>query len=314
MVNQRENNMTQSSDFFYDPWPELSYEAFKPTLPLLHMITQIIGKLKISQPFEPHWANVALWLTAGGLTTGPLIYKGGIYSIEIDLIEHKIICKTSWGRATEFNLESMSVAYFYKTFFSHLSKIDVEVSINPLPQEVANPIVFTEDTTAQPYEDALVNTWWRIMLSTYRVMQRYHARFTGRTPPIGLMWGTLDLRDARYKGTPVPITAPNTDYIRRNAMDDAQVEAGWWCGNPTYPKPAFFSFTFPEPKGISNAAILPRQAKWEPTLGEFILDYDDLRKSKQPDIDLLNFFESTYAVGTQLAGWNADLIGPGKPI
>ena len=127
------------------------------------------------------------------------------------------------------------------------------------------PIPFNLDTNIQQYDAVLAEHWWTIMMSTHRVMQRHHARFLGRTPPIGLMWGTLDLRDVRYKGTPL-VLPPTMDFIRRNSMDDAQIEIGWWSGNAAYPRPAFFSYTYPEPPGIETAKISPAGAHFDKAL------------------------------------------------
>ncbi len=305
--------MSSAKDFFYEPWPALPYEEFKPTLHLLHMGTQAIGKLKLIEPFEPHWANVALWLTSRGLTTGPISYRFGTFNVDMDFVEHQIICATSWGQMGKFKLAPMSVAELTRMLFKILHEVGVEITVNPMPMEIVDPIAFDRDITLQPYNALLANAWWHILLSTQRVLQRYHARFRGATPPIGFMWGTFDLRDARYRGISVPTTGPNADYIRRNAMDEAQVEAGWWCGNPVYPRPAFYSFTYPQPAGIERAKIKPSAACWNATLAEFILDYDDLRQSKDPDKDLLAFFESTYQAGTEKAGWDSKLIGTGEP-
>lgn len=297
----------------FDPWPELPYENFKSTGYLLHMGMQMLGKLKLATPFEPHWANVALWITSQGLTTGPIPYESGTFTIDVDLLTHHVSCSSSWGKVAKFALMPMSVAEFSSTLFNALEHIGVKATINPKPQEIVDPILFHEDTKKRDYEPTLANAWWRILANTHRIMQRYHARFTGATPPVGLMWGTLDIRDARYKNTPVATTGMNAGYIRRNAMDVAQVEAGWWSGNEQYTKPAYFSFTYPQPAGIEQAKIQPAAGHWNNTLGEFILDYDDVRKSKQPEQDLLAFFDSTYQAGAKLANWDPQLIGAGEP-
>lgn len=296
------------------PWPELPYEKFKPTGHLLHMGMQMIGKLKLNTPFEPHWANVALWITSQGLTTGPIPYQSGTFTIDIDFITHHITCTSSWGKTINFALIPMSVSEFSHILFNALHHIKVEATVNPKPQEVLNPIPFDQDTEKRQYEAKLANAWWRILANTHRIMQRYHARFTGPTPPVGLMWGTLDIRDARYKSTPVPTSGPNSGYIRRNAMDVAQVEAGWWSGNEQYPRPAYYSFTYPQPEEIEQANIKPEAAHWDKTLSEFILDYDDVRKSQHPEEDLLAFLDSAYQAGAELAGWDPKLIGKGEPV
>lgn len=296
-----------------DPWPELPYEAFNPTAYLLHRCTQLIGKLKLLTPFEPQWSNVPLWVTSRGLTSGPIPYKEGSFTITLDLIAHQIICTTNSGHSSPFPLMPMSVAELTKNLFDTLASLGIHVEINLKPQEVPDPIPFNQDMQSRPYEFILANAWFRIVSSSYRVMQIYHARFTGKTPPIGVMWGTFDLRDVRCNGesTPAP---PNADFITRNAMDVVQIEAGWWHGNQAYPRPAYYQFTYPQPKGIEQTKIQPKAASWNSTMKEFILDYDDVRKAENPDKTLLDFLESTYQVSAELSGWDPKLIGTGKPF
>ena len=305
--------MDRLQQFSYEAWPKLPYKDFASTGHLLHMGMQVVGKLKLTTPFEPQWANVPFWINSRGLTTGPIPYHGGIFTVDFDLIAHKVICSTSWQFVGECNLSSMSVAEFTQSVFKLLSQAGITIEINPNPQEIPDPIPFTEDTKQQTYNRDLANAWWRILVSSYQVMQRYHAQFTGKTPPIGLMWGTFDLRDVRFQGIAVPTTGPNAEYIRRNAMNETQIEAGWWSGNANYPRPAYYSFTYPQPELIEQSQIKPASARWDNSMGLFILDYDDIQGSKTPEEDLLLFLQSTYQAGAKLANWQPSLVSSGKP-
>lgn len=293
-------------------WPALSYPDFADTQHLLHMGLQAVGKLKLREPFEPQWAEVPLWLSSRGLTTGPIHSRGGAYEVTVDFISHQVGCATSGGFSESYNLASMSVAEFVKRLLDLLGQAGIEASINLKPQEVADTTPFDKDTAVRAYEPTLVNAWWRILLSTHRVMQISHGRFKGKTQPIGLMWGTLDIRDVRYNGRPAS-PGDKADYIRRNAMNEELIEVGWWSGSAVYPKPAFYSFTYPQPRGIEQAKIIPANSRWDSAMGEFIFDYDELRKSRTPDEDLLSFFESTYRAGAEKAGWDPSLVGSGRP-
>jgi hypothetical protein len=193
-----------------------------------------------------------------------------------------------------------------------LRNAGIDASISLIPQEVPDPVPFNEDKEQRPYDRDLVNAWWRIMLSVQRVLSVFQGRFTGKTQPIGLMWGTLDIRAALYSGKPAPIS-DNTGFIRRNAMNAELMEMGWWSGDPAFPKPAFYSFTYPQPNGIENAKIGPQAARWDSGMGEFLLEYDDLRRSSDPDRDLLTFLETTYDAGATAAGWDPALLGSGRP-
>jgi len=296
----------------YEPWPPLSYPDFVATQHLLHMGLQAVGKLKLKEPFAPQWSELPLWLSSRGLTTGPIPYSGGAYEVTVNLISHQVGCASSWGFSGHFDLSSMSVAEFVEQLFGLLRQAGVDLSMNLKPQEVANAIPFDQDTVIRSYDPALANAWWRILLSTQRVMQIFRGRFQGKTQPIGLMWGTLDIRDVRYNGKPAA-PGEKADYIRRNAMNEELIEVGWWSGSAAYPKPAFYSFTYPQPKEIENSRVSPPSSRWESAMGEFLFDYDDLRQSEDPDGDLLSFFESTYHAGAERAGWDPQLVGSGRP-
>jgi hypothetical protein len=304
--------MPVPSNRFLDPWPPLSYPDFADTHYFLHMGMQAIGKLKLTEPFQPQWSGAVLWINARGLTTGPIHYGGGAYEVSVDLISHETVCVTSWGYSERFKLASMSVAEFVERLLDLLKKAGVEVSINLKPQEVSNPIPFDQDKAQRHYDAAMASSWWRILLSTQHVMQIFKGGFQGKTQPIGLMWGTLDIRDALYNGKPASPGA-KADYIRRNAMNAELIEMGWWAGSTAYPKPAFYSFTHPQPAGIEDVEISPPSSGWNPAMGEFILDYDDLRKSKDPAGDLLSFFRSAFKAGAECAGWDPNLMGTGQP-
>ena len=297
-----------------DAWPALTAEDFKKTSHLLHMGVQAIGKLMLAEPFEPHWANLAMPLTSRGITTGLIPFDKGMFSVDMDFIDHVIICSTTEGKVTTIKLKSMSVAELTKQVSDALRNMGINLRINSKPQEVSNPIPFQQDLEVSPYDDKIVNTWWRIMISTYRVLQKYHSTFGGISPRIGLLWGTLDLRDARYKGISLPITEATSNYIARNSFDDAQIEVGWTSSNEKYPSPSFFSFAYPKPADFEHAKILPNAAKWVEAIGEFVLDYDDLRKSKDPENDLLSFFNSSYEAIAKIDHWEPKLIVAGKPI
>ncbi|MCP2222637.1 MULTISPECIES: DUF5996 family protein [Bradyrhizobium] len=295
-----------------DLWPALSCQAFEPTRYLLHMALQAVGKLKLAEPFQAQWAGVPLWLGARGLTTGPIPYAGGAYEVRADFVSHELQWLTSSGGSGQLPLGPTSVATLVETFLGQLGRAGINASITLMPQEVSNPIPFDEDKQLRPYDRDMVNAWWRILLSTQRVLRVFQGRFTGKTQPIGLMWGTFDIRVPFYNGKPAS-PAPNVGYVRRNAMNAELVEVGWWSGDPSYPRPAFYSFTYPQPPGIEQAKIGPSAARWDAGMGEFLLDYDDLRQSGNPDGDLLAFLESAYVAGATAAGWDSALLGGGRP-
>lgn len=295
-----------------DPWPALSYSAFEPTRHLLHMLLQVVGKLKLAEPFQAQWAQAPLWLNARGLTTGPIPYVGGAYEVRVDLVSHEMQWLTSSGASGHMPLGPTSVATLVDSFLDRLRQAGIDAAISLKPQEVPDPIPFDEDREQRPYDRDLANTWWRILLSAQRILQVFQGRFTGKTQPIGLMWGTMDIRAVVYNGRSA-LPAATDGFIRRNAMNAELVEMGWWSGSAAYPRPAFYSFTYPQPQGVESVKVGPKAARWDAGMGEFLLDYDDLCRSDDPDRDLLTFLESTYDAGATRAGWELGLLGSGRP-
>jgi hypothetical protein len=294
-------------------WPDIPYDAFAPTMYLLHRELQMVGKLTLLKPFEPQWANVVLGLTSTGLTTGPVPWQGGTFTVDADFARHEIGITTSWGARGGLELGPTSVAGWHERFFGALAGAGVSVTINERPQEVVDPVPFPADSAPRPYDHALVEAWFQAMHTSAGVMERYRACFGRKTPPIGFMWGTFDLRDVRLGGTTVPTDGADSGYIRRNAMNEDQVESGWWPGSEAYPRPAYYSFTHPRPAGIENVDPEPDAARWDAALGEFILDYDDVRTAGDPEATLLAFLDTTYAAGASKAGWDPAWICPGEP-
>jgi hypothetical protein len=291
-------------------WPELPYDGFAPTARLLHRGLQALGKLALLKPFERQWAHVVLLPTARGLTTGPVPWRDLTFTVEADMVAHAVRVSASNGRSAAFALGPMSVADWSASLNAALDGVGVGHRVNPVPQEVADPIPFPDDDERRPYDRRLVEAWWRALMASYRIFQVHHGRFLGRTPPIGLMWGTFDLRDARYNGDPCDVTGQG--YISRNSANESHVMAGWWPGSEAYPRPAYFSYTYPAPDGLPEAAVRPEASRWEASLGEFVLDYDDVRLAADPGAELLAFLESSYGAGAALAGWQ-DYRCPGVP-
>jgi hypothetical protein len=289
-------------------WPELPYNAWKDTLATLHMTVQIVGKVRLSLTlFEPQWANVPLYLTARGLTTTPMAYSGLIFQIDVDLVDHQVLIQTVRGEIRRVALTARPVADFYADFMSNLMALGIETRFKPIPDEVADPIPFADDTVHSAYEPEWANRFWRVLSQVDLVLKDHRSRYRGRTSPVHFFWGSFDLANARFSGRAAEAPA-GSGLIERLGGDAEQICAGFWPGHDRFPEAAFFAYTYPKPVGIEEQAIEPAQAAWSPNLGEFALSYEDVRKSESPRDAILRFFESTYAAGARLTGWDPSLV------
>lgn len=286
-------------------WPALPYEAWKDSLETLHMETQIVGKVALELiPFLNQWWEVALAVTARGLETALIpAPTGGAFQVSFDFIDHNLAICTSDGRIKELALMARTVTDFYKDFMAALQALGIQVKINTKPAEVNNGIPFEQDTTHKAYDPEYVNRWWRILVQVTKVFQQYRSHFRGKSSPIQFYWGSFDLAEARYSGKRVS-PPQGANRIMRFSENEELIECGFWPGSGQQQAPAFYSFTYPAPQGFKDASIRPNAAHYDNNLGEFILLYDDVRKSNSPEQTLLAFFQSAYEAGAKLANWN----------
>jgi hypothetical protein len=294
-----------STDTF-EEWPALPYAEWQETRDTLHMYTQVVGKLRLAlAPFEPQWGQVPLYLTARGLTTSPMPLGRRTLEVDFDLIDHRLYLATSDGGVRRMTLEPRTVADFYREFLQALEELGARVEFTGTPSEVSEPIPFAEDTVHGSYDPDEVNRFFRVLSQVDVVLKAHRAPYRGRTTPVHFFWGTFDLVVGRFNGRDA---APYGDnIILQRSTDAEQIAAGWWPGSDQFPEPAFFSFAYPKPDGLEDAAIGPAAGGWSEDLGEFILRYDDARAAPDPPAAMLEFLDSSYQASARLGGWDPRL-------
>ena len=291
-----------------DPWPALPWDAWGDTCQTLHMWTQVVGKVKLElTPFLNHFWEVGFHLTGRGMTTGLIPYADRAFDVSFDFVDHNLAIQASNGSTKTLPLSPRSVADFYQEFMAALREIGIEVAVNTTPSEVLNPIPFEQDQAHASYDPTYVERWWRVEVQTAKVLQRYRSPFVGKSSPILFYWGSFDLNVARYSGRPA--TPPPGPRFFRLAENQENVACGFWPGNPTmretaFREPAFYAYSYPEPAGFKDATVRPGAAYFNAELGEFVLHYEDARRSAAPDEAILDFFQSAYEAAATLARWD----------
>jgi len=285
-------------------WPELRWEDWSATAETLHMWTQIVGKVRLAlSPLQAHWWNVPLYVSARGLNTSAMPYGADFLEIEFDFVNHQLLVRTSTGLSAYQPLRAQSVADFYTDFQKTLSDLGVHVDIYATPVELVHPIPFAEDTQHASYDPDAAHRFWRILIQTDQVFQKFSSRFIGKISPVHFFWGSFDLAVTRFSGRPA-MTRPGADPITREAYSHEVISAGFWPGNGGYRKAAFYCYAAPSPSGLEATTALPAGAFWDSGLGEFILPYDVLRTSASPEDLLLAFLQRTYDAAADLAHWD----------
>jgi hypothetical protein len=305
-------------------WPALDYAAWRDTALTLQLWTQIVGKIRLAlTPWVNHSWQVPLYVSARGLTTGPIPAGKEIIEIEFDfrnLAAQRLLLNGSNGREAWIDLEPQSVAEFYQNVLSALRLMGVAVSINEMPNEMPNPIRFSEDRDHATYDPAAAHRFWRALIQTDRVFKLFRSSFLGKVSPVHFFWGSFDLAVTRFSGRkapPHPGGVPHLpDAVAREAYSHEVSSAGFWPGSAAFPRAAFYSYAYPEPPGY-RAQRVPQGAAFDPSLGEFILPYDTLRAASDPDVLLLDFLGATYAAAAECGKWDraaleCNLGVPGK--
>ena len=291
-------------------WPELILEEWQDTLATLHMWSQIVGKIRLElTPLVNHWWNVPLYVSARGLTTSPMAYKDRIFEIEFDFIDHELRIECSDGAITTLALRPQTVADFYLELMNALHQLDIDVAIWTMPVEVPSPysavreaIRFDQDQTHKSYDADYVNRFWRALVCIDEVFKDFRTRFIGKVSPVHFWWGSFDHAVTRFSGRPAPPRA-DADPITVEAYSHEVISHGFWPGG-NGSQAAFYSYTAPEPAGLSEQQIKPAAGFYSPEMKEFLLAYDAVRQSSSPEDALMDFLQSTYEAGANLAGWN----------
>jgi hypothetical protein len=294
-----------------EAWPALRVEDWAPTRDTVHMWTQIVGKIRLSQtPLINHWWNATFYVTPRGLTTSSIPYGDRLFDMEFDFVDHDLRVRTSDGGGSVVALQPQSVAEFYSRTIAALRELGIEPRIDPRPNEVDPAIPFADDEEHKSYDAAAVTTFWRQLQSAHRVFTEFRSHFVGKASPVHFFWGAFDLACTRFSGRPAPEhpggapNCPNSVMVEGYSRELSS--CGFWPGGGD--EGAFYAYAYPEPAGYADYRVGPDAAQYNDQLGEFVLPYEEVRAADEPDRALLQFLQDTYAAAADLAHWDRAML------
>lgn len=297
--------MTQPAG--HPAFPPLPYAQWRDTLATVHRFAQVVGKIRLAaSPRRNHWWNVPFHLTGRGITTRPM-GRDPIFAIDFDFLDHRLDVATTAGARHSFALPGLSVAAFTRRLTHALHAVGVDVTVaRPRPFDLpdsARP--FADDTEHATYDPAAVTRYWRVLSEINLLLEEFAGRWSGKTSPVHHFWHTFDIAVTRFRDDPVD-HAPTTDPVTREAYSRHVISFGFWFGDDTFPEPAFYSYTAPEPPGLADEPLHPATASWVERNGSHlaVLRYDDVRTRPDPYAAALEFYESAYRAGADRAGWD----------
>jgi hypothetical protein len=298
-------------------WPALvPYEAWRATCDTLHAHTQVLGKLAVElAPPEPQLQHAALRITARGWETRPLPAPddSGAFVVALDLRSHEAVVEHSGGRVQRIPLTpDRPVGEVTRAVLGAVGDLAGPVRIDPRPQETAWTTPLDEDDDHATYDPAQVASYFQAATRAALVLAELRAPFRGRSTPVNAWWGTFDTAVSLFSGKPAE--PPSHDFIMRNSANAEQIEVGWWPGDGRHPEAAFFAFAMPTPEGFDAATLSPTAAHWDAVLGEYILNWDDVRSAADPKRTALEFGRSAIRHSCDVCGWDPVLAASAEGI
>jgi hypothetical protein len=290
-------------------WPEIPYPAWRDTCSALHLYSQVAGKYRLARtPWVNHSWHATLYVDGRGLTTSLVPDGPGGVEIAFDLVGHAVIAASTGGSRAEMPLGPMSVAEFHARFIDLVRSVGGTPRFDGTPNEIPGPVPFRDDRQARPYDAESVRRFFQALVAIDQVFHRFRTGFIGKVSPVHLFWGSFDLAVTRFSGRRAPLHPGGVpglpDDVTREAYSHEVSSAGFWPGGGGADFPAFYSYAYPMPDGFAAARVSPDGAYFDPTLGEFLLPYEVVRRSSDPEKALMAFLQSTYAAAANLANWD----------
>jgi len=293
-------------------WPSLPLAEWASTRSTLHRWLQIVGKTRLVQtPWVNHSWHATLYVTARGLTTSSIPYEDRTFQIDFDFIDHRLEIASSDGAVGGFPLGQQSVAAFYRQLMEELIRLRLPLAIHMRPNEVKDTTRFDQDESHATYDPEWANRFWRVLVQSDRVLQSFRVRFVGKCSPVHFFWGIPDLAVTRFSGRIAPVHPGGVlglpDAVTREAYSHEVSSCGFWTGDRNS-EAAFYSYTYPEPLGFAVTRVQPAEASYSARLGWFLLPYEAVRLSENPDAVLLDFLQSTYEAAATLGRWDREAL------
>ncbi|PXX65594.1 hypothetical protein DFR70_104659 [Nocardia tenerifensis] len=298
----------------FDPLPAIPLESWRPTKETLHRFAQIVGKVALAKGVRRnHWWHMTYRLTARGWTTVPLgsARNGPVFTCAFDFFDHVLRIATDQGAQVEIDLVDQSVATFYGDVRNGLRDLDIEVTLaHPHPFDLPDARrPFEDDDEHRDYDPDRARHAFRVQSQVGRVLEEFSATYSGKISPVQLFWHTFDIAVQRF--SPRHIELPETvDSVTREAYSREVISAGFWFGDDKVPEPTFYSYTAPEPAGLAERPLSPAGAHWVASGAghSAYYPYDAARATEDPVGSAREFFQSVYANGAELAGWDTDQL------
>lgn len=296
-----------------EEYPAFPLSSWRDSKETVHRFAQIVGKIRLAaSPRRNHWWNVPFHVTGRGITTRPMrdAVTGQMFTIDFDFVAHRLAVTALSGDEVTFPLAGRSVSGFYQALLAALAHLDIRTRPRlPYPYDLSDSgRSFAEDTEHRSYDTTAVTTYWRILSRVSWELETFAASYCGKISPVHHFWHTFDVAVTRFSDRPVDSDA-TVDPVTREAYSREVISSGFWFGDDNMPEPAFYSYTAPEPAGLTEGPLRPATARWVARNGSShlaVLPYDQARQAPDPHAVIQDFYRSAFRAGADRARWPAE--------
>ena len=300
-------------------WHRLDFGADRPTIETLHMLLQLVGKLPLRlHPWVNHAWHVALRIPPRGAITRSLPAPGRTFTVQLDFLAASLSIVCDNGTVSRFGIAGLTMAEVQAQLARRLAELGLPAPLHGAPNELPDPMPFHEDHAAREWDPDAARRLHRAFLHADRCFNAFRSLYRGKSSPSHFFWGSFDLAVTRFSGRlapPHPGGIPGLpDSVTREAYSDEVISAGFWPGTAgMLEEAAFYAYAYPTPPGLGEQGIASTGAFWHPELREFLLPYEAVRSSADPEATLREFLGSTFEVAARLLDWPEGLASPMPP-
>jgi hypothetical protein len=272
-----------SSKIFF---PSLS--GWEPTRETLHVYSKVMGVVpRAHAEFHPKWWHISLKVQADGLVTDNMTLPGGgVFSLRMDLRQHRVVLTTSRGDAREFSMtDGLSASAFGDQVLGAVADLG-------LSAEYARDKF--ENDEPRKYDPSMAERYFTAVTNADRIFKKHRAGLSGEMGPVQLWPHGFDLA-FEWFGTRVVVH----DEGGKVARYPSQLNLGFSPGEPSHPEPYFYSNPWPFEADQLVDHPLPSGARWftESWQGS-ILPYATLVGDSQAEEKLLAYAHAVYELAS----------------
>ena len=292
------------------------YSEWEETAKSLHMILQMVGKVKLElMPAQPEWGQILLYPTARGFTSGFISDGANGFDIHVDLYSAKVIASCIDGRVAQFSLrDNTSVSDYYDDFMQMLQDISCQPKLLTIPQEVGYDTRFEMQTEKRDFSVRHAQSYFENCIFAYRALLQFVSPYRSKKMLPALFWGTFDLTTVLFSGVEKPFPGNNVHIIEKIAFNEQFVEFGFWPGDPLSDDPSFFIMPYPFlTKDLSSEAVSPKEAFFSSQKKEYFLLLKDILHYDDPTEVVSRFCSDAFRLISKEENW-PNMEWYGKPL